>query len=342
MSGGKPTTRITPFTHPATTLGKKQLDILTKSCQAQEIIHKQGFEWLKNYCKLNDMPQALASVDIGAHGSGQGHAEFTGDAMRIHALALCYVATKDNKYAELALKIQDAWNITCKEFKGSNAPLEIAWGATCIVRGCELLKYNYAGWKIEFEQRLNQFIDKICLPNLINRYNEIKRWNNNWILTIQEALLQIALFRNDTVEFQRVINEFKTSLPCCVSSPEGMCTETKRDLIHTQFQIGSMIQIAEMAWHQGFDIYQTANNCIQKCMEYHANILNGNLPSNFKKEDIQQVWFMPSAWEVGYNHFSNRLKISMPQTDKLLKTKNNRPEKNSFNWGPSWMFYSSS
>jgi hypothetical protein len=339
MSGGKPTTLN--FKHPATTLGRNQIDILKRSPQSMEPLYKRGFELTNKYCKLDYTPRPLVSVDIGPHGVGQGHDEFTGDAMQIYALVICFISTNDKRYAEAAIKIQDAWQKTCKEFKGSNAPLEIAWGATCIVRACELLKYLYNGWKIDFEQRLNKFIDNIVLPNLLNRYVEVKRWNNNWILTIQEALIQIALFRNDFAEFRRVLSDFQGTLPKCVFDAEGMCTETKRDLIHTQFQIGSIIQIAEMVWHQGEDIYDINNNCIKKCMEYHASILNGVVPSNVKQTELQQLWFMPSAWEIGYNHFVNRKKTSMPNTLRLLQTRNNRPEKASFNWGPSWMFYSS-
>lgn len=339
MSGGKPTTPN--FKHPATTLGKNQLDILKLSPKSNEPLHKRGFEVTQKYCRLDFTPRPLVSVDIGPHGEGKGHDEFTGDAMQMYALTLCFIATNDNRYAHLAIKIQEEWQQKCKEFKGSNAPLEISWGATCIVRACELLKYTFNGWTKDFEQRLNKFIDAIFIPNLRNRYSEIKKWNNNWILTIQEALLQIALFRDDRPEFNRLLNEFKDTISRCVPCNEGMCTETKRDLIHSQFQIGSMIQIAEMAWHQGEDVYGVNNECIKKCMEYHANILNGVVPSNVKQSELQQVWFMPSAWEVGYNHYVNRKKTSMPNTLRLLQTRSNRPEKASFNWGPSWMFYSS-
>lgn len=339
MSGGKPTTL--KFKHPATCFGKNQLDILRKSPQSTEPLHKQGFEMTQKYCKLDYTPRSLVCVNIGPHGVGQGHDEFTGDAMQVYALAICFVATRDKRYADVAIKIQEDWQQKCKEFKGSNAPLEVAWGATCIVRACELLKYTYDGWKQDFEQRFNKFIDTIFMPNLLNRYTEIKRWNNNWILTMQEALMQIALFRDDRSEFQRILNEFRDTLPKCVPCTQGMCTETKRDLIHSQFQIGSMIQIAEMAWHQGENVYNIHDNCIRKCMEYHASILNGVIPSNVKQNELQQVWFMPSAWEVGYNHFANRQKVNMPHTLRLLQTKKNRPEKASFNWGPSWMFYAS-
>jgi hypothetical protein len=183
------------------------------------------------------------------------------------------------------------------------------------------------------------------MSNLLNRYSEIQRWNNNWILTIQEALLQIYLYQNEVTKANAIIQGFKTSLSKCLVDDTGLCTETTRDLIHAQFQIGSMLQIAEMCWHQGASgIYNIFSNRIMKCLEYHASILNGIVPPNVKKEQLKEVWFMPSSWEVGYNHYVNRCKLSLPHTKNLLEKetpKVNRPELMSFNWGPGWLHFNS-
>jgi hypothetical protein len=327
--------------HPATTLTRKQLSILQGSKVSNNVVHKDGFATLAKYCNLHYMPRAMPIVDIGAHGSGAGHDEFVGDAMQCYALVLLYIATKDERYVVTALNIQGQWQKTLKEFKGSNAPLEMAWGSTCIVRAHELLKYQYPKWSQQIETKFNEYIDKFVIPTLRGRYTEVQKWNNNWILTIQEALIQVALFRNNVSEFNDIVEQYCKQLTKCIDLKEGSCTETYRDLIHSQFQIASMIQIAEMCWHQGIDIYNHGGECLPKCMEFHASILNGNIPTGKTKEQLKDVWFMPSAWEVGYNHFSNRLKRQLPQTLTLLNTKNNRPEKCSFNWGPSWMFFNS-
>ena len=106
-------------------------------------------------------------------------------------------------------------------------------------------------------------------------------------------------------------------------------------MIHCQFQLASQIQIAEMAWHQGVNVY---DNVLMTSMEYQARILNGEVPCELKKEDIKDNWFLPSSWEIGYNHFVNRTHKNMPQTLKLLLIK--RPEtKMSFNWGPGFLHY---
>lgn len=331
----------TKILHPATTLSEKQIAILQGSKNSTNAIHRNGFTTLAKYCNLHYKPRPLVIVDIGAGGSGVGHDEFTGDAMQCYALVLLYIATKDERYAQAAIGIQEAWQNTLKQFKGSNAPLEMAWGATCVVRAFELLKYRYPKWNAQIENRFINYIDTFIIPILKVRYLEIERWNNNWILTIREALMQVALFRNDLAEFNNLVQDHVTKVTRCVNVLDGSCTETCRDLIHSQFQIGSMIQIAEMCWNQGIDVYGCHDECLRKCMEYHASILNGVVPTGRKKEELKDVWFMPSAWEVGLNHYTRRKSRVMPETQKLLNTKTNRPEKASFNWGPSWMFYDS-
>lgn len=339
---------IITITHPATTLSIQQIkkmSLIPSNSNIDEV-HKKGFLLLQKDTNVYHKCRVIPDIDIAAYGKGKGHDEFTGDAMQILNLSLMFLCTADSKYAEKAMTLQDEWNTTCKSFKGSNAPLECAWGSTCMLRSIELLKYSYQNYVNNkgFEDRFKVFLNNIIIPNLTYRYNEIKKWNNNWILTIQEALLQYYLYINDIPNVNKIINEFKDAIKKCITHDCGRCSETTRDLIHSQFQLGSIVQIAEMCWNQGVNIYNVHNNIIYKCLEYHANILNGSIPEGMKKEELKDVWFMPSVWDIAYNHYVKREKINggMPHTDKLLRTKTNRPEKLTFNWGPAWIHYNSS
>jgi hypothetical protein len=335
--------KVIKIIHPATTIGQKQYDLL---CNPQNCAcRRKGLEQLRSKVKLDYIPRPIANVDIGPHGQGVGHNEFTSDSMQLMYHVIAFIAFKDERYAKKAFDIQNAWNTKCLTFKGSNSPLEIAWGATCMVRSMEIIKYKSKVWSLEFENRFNAFLQRIVMPNLLSRYDEIKRWNNNWILTIQEALLQIYMYQDDVSKCNQIIQDFKDTLPKCLVDNTGICTETTRDLIHAQFQIGSIIQFCEMCWHQGVtNIYGLLENRVAKCLEYHAFILNGNSPINVKKEQLKDVWHMPSAWEIGYNHYVNRRKMILPHTRQLLEkqgTRPTRPEWMSFNWGPGWLHFDS-
>jgi hypothetical protein len=321
--------------HPAGVMGPKQLAALHQASKTTDPVITKGFQSLAASAPLTYAPRPLKDVNIGPYGTGKGHDEFIDDCMQTYMQALMYVATRKEDHAKKSLQVMQAWVATCHTFKGSNAPLECAWGGAVMVRAAELLKHVYPGWTQDFERRFNGFLDKIILPNLNTRYPEIFKWNNNWILTIQEAILQIAFFRNDLARARWVVDEFKKSLQQCVL-PCGMCTETKRDQIHAQFQLGSIVQVCEMCFHQGSDMYTPA---ILKCLEHHAFILQGGIPPGVKKEELKDVWFMPCVWDIAYNHYVNRKKLTMPETEKLLAGKNRRPEKLTFNWGPAWIHF---
>ena len=79
--------------------------------------------------------------------------------------------------------------------------------------------------------------------------------------------------------------------------PCGECTETNRDLFHSQFGLGGLIQLAEIAWHQGVDLYGYDFNKLSKAMEFHAYITNGGKPEvcNYA---LKGIGFLPCGWEV--------------------------------------------
>lgn len=328
------TNQLTKVIHPACTLGKTQMSLLATCVSSKNDVVQKGFAKLLKTTPLDYVCRPIENVDIGPYGAGLGHEEFVGDCMQTYQQVLLYVATKNDGYAKNAIRIVEAWCDKCKSFKGANAPLECAWGGAVIVRAVELLKNVYTV-PPSLLTKFQAFLDVIIIPNLTNRYLEIVKWNNNWILSILEAILQIALFRDNIELCEWVFKEFQKALGCCVAE-SGMNTEIKRDQIHSQFQIGSMVQIAELFWQQNVNAYMPR---IQKCMEYQAKVLMGWVPDGMKKEELKQIEFTPCSWDIGYNHFVNREKKNMPETTKLLSNPRNRPEKLTFNWGPAWLHY---
>jgi hypothetical protein len=311
--------------HPSGILGEKQIE----NIQKQHYLLKNASGVVLDGYK----PRVIQCVNIGPYGSGVGHEEFVGDCMQAYLQVLVWIATRDPKFAQKSKEIILEWCCKCKTFEGANAPLECAWGTPLLVRTVELLKYVDGGeWNEHSNRLFNTFLDKIILPNLKGRYIEIKKWKNNWIFSLMEALLSIYMLRNDVAGVVQIVEHYKSLLKECIQ-PCGCNTENRRDMTHCQFQMASQIQIAEMLWHQGVDVY---DDIIMKTMEYQARILLGEVPPELKKEDIKENKFMPSSWEVGYNHFAGRKKENMPYTLALLKKK--RPEaRMSFNWGPGML-----
>ena len=261
--------------------------------------------------------------------------------MQAYRYTLLFLATGNTVYAKNAVDIIKDWCDTCTIFTGSNAPLECAWGGTAMVRAAELLKWKWVpGWKdSNVETSLRKFVGIIMIPCLMCRYGEISRWNNNWILTIHECLLQIYIFLDDRTNFEWVVSEYRRIAPLTFANvATGKNTECERDIIHAQFQLHSHIQICEMTMHQEIVLYTPL---IARSCEYIASIINGKVPSDIQKSSIKDAWFMPGAWEIAFNHYTRRSKLNMPETHAMLSKPKRRPEGMSFNWGPGWPFESS-
>ena len=158
----------------------------------------------------------------------------------------------------------------------------------------------------------------------------------------------------------------------------GECSETLRDIYHSQFALGGFVQVAEMCWQQDEDLYSHEDCALAAAMEFHARIINSvtggpnekYLPRGFKyigdaplpagcewkweakvqrlvaynkstKEKVlelmdgwkyvQEIYYLPCGWEMGYNHYVGRLGMRMPETQKLLQR--TWPDWYEFHWG---------
>jgi hypothetical protein len=109
--------------------------------------------------------------------------------------------------------------------------------------------------------------------------------------------------------------------------------ETCRDCNHAEYNVLGVMAAAEIAWKQGLDFYGLALDGqstprLLMGMEFHASALLG------KPLDVGQSCGAQSCsgedkhaggWEMGYNHYHNRMKIDAPATASFVTTQN-RPD----------------
>jgi hypothetical protein len=161
----------------------------------------------------------------------------------------------------------------------------------------------------------------------------------------------------------------------------GETSETLRDIYHTEFGLGSLVQAAETAWSQDEDLYGENGYALASALELHARIINAKLagdekmlPAGFKffenmpKAPTGCVWkwsmdtqlwtsyntssatsvcstltdgnkyllgisYLPTGFEVGYNHYVGRLGMKLPELAALLSQ--NPVDWYAFSWGLS-------
>lgn len=283
----------------------------------------------------NSAGQALEVVDIGFGGKGKGHVEFTGDGKRCYAQVLAYLITGNEEYARNAMKIIKDWTQKCKVFRGDNAPLEAAWGTAVMARTMELLKYRYSKFDLNLEKEYISWVKRLLIPHLTGQTEKYKlKWGfyNNWHTSILEAKLQFALLCDDTSSVNECIQEY-IKIQNKYIQENGFTYETLRDSDHNCFGIAGIINVSEILYNQGIDMYSLRNNLLHKCVELHAGIYHCNIiPAGYKREQFNiYKWIQPSSWEIVFNHFTNRRNMPMPNTKQLLNKI--RPCKFELHWG---------
>lgn len=167
------------------------------------------------------------------------------------------------------------------------------------------------------------------------------RWgfHNNWHFSIVCARMQIAILTENQEEWAWAVQTYKDILPTALKCGEGACKgdtiELRRDLTHNQFLLGGMIQVAEVALHQGVPLY---DDRLIDCFETQARLLMRHDPRELqlKAEDIKTPYgYWPEPiYEIAYAHFCDRKGKPMPHTKQLFQTvRHTRPDKVTFHWG---------
>lgn len=84
----------------------------------------------------------------------------------------------------------------------------------------------------------------------------------------------------------------------------GESTETLRDIYHTLFGLGSLLQTAEMAWQaRNEDLYNSYGHVLAAAMEVHARIINAGrneslLPPGFRLFESMPLPPNGTVWRI--------------------------------------------
>jgi len=94
-----------------------------------------------------------------------------------------------------------------------------------------------------------------------------------------------------------------------------------RDLGHTENAFLSAVNAAEIAWHQGIDIYSIGAPRLSVFMETMASIRLGEPLSPAAYGGVVNLGNgLAPTYEIAYNHLHNVMGISLPKTRQLIET----------------------
>lgn len=333
-----------------------------------------------------------------------GHVSFVEmDGQMSMKQAMAYWASSDERYANNALGIIEAWTNTNQQFglQKENGPLEAGWGVACMAKALEMLR-NLPRAQALLPRYVN-YVNTVLMP-VMETYattitqgaitNGAQNVYGNWHTTIADAMISFGVLADNKDRYKAGLELARTAIKDYlkwgrgsmatvdgVQRIPGECTETLRDIYHSEFGLGSALQAAEVAFQQGDDLYMVGGHALAAAMELHARIILADKnkeepPQGFKWYDngkglppapsgteyrfdiAKQLWFqfnkttlqavpggelrdgvkyllgvkfLPTGWELGYNHYWGRLGMQLPQTRQLLQTF--APEWFEMSWG---------
>jgi hypothetical protein len=187
----------------------------------------------------------------------------------------------------------------------------------------------------------------VYLPEIVNGKPS---HNGNWDLIMMDATIGIAVFLDDRATFNKAVGIWRGRVPAYVylttdgSLPkpppgssidtraeiieywqgqdtfvDGLAQETCRDFGHTGWGLLAATHVAETARIQGLDLYAEMRTRMTKALEFHANYdLGASAPSWLCDGSIHRG--LGDILEIGYNHYHNRLGVSLPKTLQLLNS----------------------
>ena len=336
------------FKHPGLYASKDQLDFVKKQVKDGKEPWKSAFDELKKTNPTAREPKAIAKVPRSATETPEGRRlmdEFVYDGSYAQASALLFYFTGEQKYADHAIKILNAWSI----FQDPGTGLWATWAVPHYMNAAELMKHTPGtGWKDadikKFDDMARKYMWKwVGMP--------ASQFGTNAGCTAVESQVAIAIYLDDQKLYKEAIDNFNWLLPRFIlmnrnKRYNGETPETCRDLNHTKLIIGIM-HAAQYAWNQGTDLWKPNIGRWAAFAELHAGIMTGDKPApsdmcewqgkgrpggviyckgGVSWGDVTAGGSAPcneTAWEILYNHINRRLGRNLPITRKMLER--NRP-----------------
>jgi hypothetical protein len=339
------------FTHPGVGVSRQQLDFVRAKVQAGAQPWTNAYNQAKasSYASLSRAPKARAVVECGPYSNPDiGCRDERGDAIAAYTDAVIWYISRDDRYAQKAIQLMDAWSATIQDHTNSNAPLQTAWSASSWPKAAELIKHVYGNWPNS--GRFGTMLRNVYLPEIINGSNS----NGNWELSMTEAIQGIGVFLEDKTVYDKAISLYRVRVPAFVylesdgalpkTKPSqnlntrdkivaywqgqgtfvtGLTQETCRDFVHTGYGISAIGHVLETSRIQGIDLYPEFGERLRQALGFQSR-WERNLepvPSWLCGGSVNRG--LGPITEVGYNAMHTRLGYAMANTQAL--TESGRP-----------------
>ena len=289
------------FKHPGILNSRNDLDFVKAKIAANQYPWANAFNSLASntVASLTYTPSAIANST-----TATTQDKMTLDGQAAYAQTLLWYFSGNQKYADNAINILNAWSST---FVSNTNFLYLSWAVPHFINAAEILRYNNSGWAASDIQKFNTMVRTKFLVQTVDSGNI-----NNIMMSNIEAQMAIGIYLDSAAVFNYALNRWRYYVPTYfytisdggtkqrlpnrprygagatpvdmfwAKSPrdliDGMCEETCRDLGHMNMGASSIFFAAEMAWQQGVDLFSEEKTRITAFLELHTGWLTGQVP----------------------------------------------------------------
>ncbi|WP_210584450.1 alginate lyase family protein [Streptomyces sp. GESEQ-35] len=267
---------------------------------------------------------------------GRGPTNFQNQAVADSAAAyqnaLMWCVTGNRAHADKARDILNAWSASLTMITGADGPLGAGLQAFKFVNAAELLRHSgYDGWADADIARCEESFLDIWYP-AVSGY--MLYANGNWDLTAVQSVLAIGVFCEEPTLFEDALRFAAAgagngSVGHRIVTDAGQGQESGRDQGHEQLAAGLTGDLAQVAWHQGVDLWGYDDNRILANFEYAARYnLGGDVPfvpdldrtGKYIKTTVSDKarGTLPPIYEMAYAHYAGVRGLATPYTEAAV------------------------
>lgn len=228
--------------------------------------------------------------------------ELETSAKMMISCANIYRITDEQKYAEKAIKIANAWTDSITEYATKQAQYEANWHLQTMATACELI-HTY------FKKDIKDFLKwdySQCL-----KLERLNKESNNLLYWLAAHMITAAVTNEDKQLFDRACEIYKNAIKEDIAQDGHMPKETARGyrgIHYTFFAIDPLIFIAEIAKHQGYDLfsYSHKNKSLLTAIKYVLLFIKNpeTWPWSKDKQDFSVFPRIHSGWcEIAYREW---------------------------------------
>lgn len=332
-----------PFVHPGGLHSQTDLDRMKAKVAAGESPWIDGWNALIQDRKAQSNYKAAPDSHMASRQRAQD------DANAAYLNALRWNISGDTAHADCAVRIFNAWAKTVSEIpRGTDQPGLSGIPIGTFAIAAELLR-SYPGWsaadQTRFKRMLLDYFYPVC-HDFLTRHNggcDSAYWAN-WDTCNMRAVMAIGVFCDDRAKFDEAVEYFKhgrstgsisNAAPFRFEGGLVQWQESGRDYAHVMGGQGLLMEMCQIAWNQGLDLFSYDNNRLLGAAEHTAQYtLWKGVPYTYYNncENANQFYISEnyhgrlaaSHFELVYNHYVVRQGLKAPNVKLFADLR--RPE----------------